>query len=92
MKGFPRCGGLLCFYTSAASGQIRRKIGKSLKTRQGMDKICPNFRNYKYVPEKTVINCMMERKRNADSLAVKRGILVGWINPISGPRPAIVYM
>ena len=73
-------------------GKFVEKSEKSLKTRQGMDKICPNFRNYKYVPEKTVINCMMERKRNADSLAVKRGILVGGINPISGPRPAIVYM
>jgi hypothetical protein len=26
------------------------------------------------------------------SLAVKRGILVGWISPISGPRPTTVYM
>ena len=26
------------------------------------------------------------------SLAVKRGILAGWISPISGPRPTTVYM
>ena len=26
------------------------------------------------------------------SLAVKRDILVGWINTISGPRPTTVYM